>query len=201
MSRAESRPLPRATPQMAQRVWESQRRPSARTVARALTQAGMPVHYVTVNRWRSEGWREIEHGEHPLDAASACLDTAVPVLTGDPMCKAQDFVTPEARQELDQSTDKELLEAAAREALVTEVLLHREIQRQIQTLLATRPTEIGVLIRALAASHEAAIGALGQADAVRQTEFRSSRQLPEEFRIRLRENLREARAMVQENWP
>jgi len=39
------------TPQEAERVWKSQARASARTVARALTQAGRAVHFTTVARW------------------------------------------------------------------------------------------------------------------------------------------------------
>src|SRR5206468_9564758 len=42
------------TPQEAERVWKSQARPSARTVARALTQAGRPVHFTTVARWKRQ---------------------------------------------------------------------------------------------------------------------------------------------------
>jgi hypothetical protein len=38
------------TPQEAERVWKSQALPSARSVARALTHAGRPVHFTTVAR-------------------------------------------------------------------------------------------------------------------------------------------------------
>jgi hypothetical protein len=43
------------TPQEAKRVRDRQRRPSARTVAKALTQAGRPVHFATVARWKRQG--------------------------------------------------------------------------------------------------------------------------------------------------
>jgi hypothetical protein len=43
------------TPQEAEGVWKSQARPSARSVARALTHAGRPVHFTTVARWQREG--------------------------------------------------------------------------------------------------------------------------------------------------
>src|SRR2546430_437324 len=43
------------TLQEAERVWKSQARPSARSVARALTQAGRPVHFTTVARWKRQG--------------------------------------------------------------------------------------------------------------------------------------------------
>jgi hypothetical protein len=38
------------------RVLDSQRRPSARSVAKALTQAVSPVHFTTVARWKREAW-------------------------------------------------------------------------------------------------------------------------------------------------
>lgn len=80
------------TPSDAQLVWQSQTRPSARTVARALTQAGRRVHFTTVARWKREGWRSVPTQEHPLDEALRALDTAVPVLTGDEMSRAEDLV-------------------------------------------------------------------------------------------------------------
>jgi hypothetical protein len=43
------------TPQEAERVWKSQARPSARSVATAMTRAGRPVHFTTIARWRREG--------------------------------------------------------------------------------------------------------------------------------------------------
>ena len=43
------------TLQEAERVWKSQARPSARSVARALTQARRPVHFTTVARWKRQG--------------------------------------------------------------------------------------------------------------------------------------------------
>jgi hypothetical protein len=72
------------TPAQARAVWSSIDRPSARRVARALTQSGKPVHPSTVARWRAEGWRPVEVGLHPLDSAQAALEVAAPVLTGDP---------------------------------------------------------------------------------------------------------------------
>jgi hypothetical protein len=53
------------TPQEAARVWNSQLGPSARSVARALTQAGRPVHFTTVARWKREGLLTIASFRHP----------------------------------------------------------------------------------------------------------------------------------------
>src|SRR5262245_36410623 len=46
---------PPVTSQEAERVWKSQARPSARSVATALTHAGRPVHFTTVARWKRQG--------------------------------------------------------------------------------------------------------------------------------------------------
>jgi hypothetical protein len=54
------------TPQEAERVWKSQPRPSARTVATALTHAGRPVHFTTVARWKRQGLLTIARSGDPL---------------------------------------------------------------------------------------------------------------------------------------
>jgi hypothetical protein len=72
------------TPAEAKAVWSTIRNPSARGVANALSQAGRPVHFATVARWRAQGWRYVEHGPHPVEAAREALDIAARVLTGDP---------------------------------------------------------------------------------------------------------------------
>src|SRR5262245_21799122 len=41
----------------AKRVWDQQRSPSSRSVAKALTQAGRPVHFTTVARWKKREWQ------------------------------------------------------------------------------------------------------------------------------------------------
>jgi hypothetical protein len=51
------------TPREAQAVWDSLKNPSARSVARAMTQAGRRVHHSTIARWYAQGWRRwhIDH--------------------------------------------------------------------------------------------------------------------------------------------
>jgi hypothetical protein len=73
------------TPEEAKRVWVSIRNPSARRVAKALTQSGRRVHHSTVARWRAQDWRPVANSLHPLDAARQALDMAAGVLTGDPV--------------------------------------------------------------------------------------------------------------------
>ena len=48
---------PPVTPLEAKRVWEQHRRPSARSVAKALTRAGQPIHFATVARWKKREWQ------------------------------------------------------------------------------------------------------------------------------------------------
>src|SRR6516225_411539 len=79
------RSLPKATPSLAKSVWQNQKRPSARSVARAMTAAGYPVHFTTVARWKAQGWPTQTDDVHPLDQARAALDSIAPLLTGDPI--------------------------------------------------------------------------------------------------------------------
>jgi hypothetical protein len=72
------------TPREAKAVWDSLKSPSARTVARAMTQAGRRVHHSTIARWCSRNWRPVASGEHPIEAAREALDIAARLLTGDP---------------------------------------------------------------------------------------------------------------------
>jgi hypothetical protein len=106
--------LPKATPALAQRIWARQQRPSARRVARAMQQAGYRVHFVTVNRWRAQGWRATA-ADHPLEVARAELEAVAPMLTGDPETRLVDVIGVPEGKDLDQSADAELLRKAARE--------------------------------------------------------------------------------------
>jgi hypothetical protein len=73
-------------------VWEEQRRPSARSVAKALTRAGRPVHFTTVARWKKREWQVEVNLERPLAAAMRKIDLFVPLLTGDPTTKGVDII-------------------------------------------------------------------------------------------------------------
>ena len=143
--------LPRATPDLAKAVWNQQRSPSARSVARALTQSGRPVHFTTINRWRGRGWREVE-GEHPVDRARAALESALPLVTHDPSCTIDDLLrsSPEGEQ-LDNLSDGELLRRAARElASAVYLVAHMMLRREAEALVITRTGAVAVLVRALA---------------------------------------------------
>src|SRR5262245_61845230 len=75
-------PFP-VTPLEAKRVWEEQRLPSSRSVAKALTRAGRPVHFTTVARWKKREWQVEANLERPLAAAMRKIDLFAPLLTGE----------------------------------------------------------------------------------------------------------------------
>ena len=105
----------------------------------------------------------VERPQHPLDAARASLDDAVPILTCDPMTTTEDFVQENAeREKLEKLTDGELLRKAAREVLIAVCVIANATMRQA-ALFVTKPAEVGVLMRAPAECYRAATVAFGQA--------------------------------------
>jgi hypothetical protein len=147
---------------MAKRVWQGIRwRPGSRKVAKKLLQAGFFAHHTTIARWRRQGWPATGKGQESIDAARDNLDVAVPILTGDPRTTAEDLVKHnEAKPELEQLSDKELLLAAARQALVTITLVEEELNAQLPELVTERTAETAVLVGALAALIQATTDAL-----------------------------------------
>src|SRR5262249_1142274 len=87
----QDRMLARATPAIAQRVWEARQRRRARTVADALALGGRPAHYTTIARWKSQGWKAVK-SDHPLEAARGQLEAVVPLVSGDPETNLQDLI-------------------------------------------------------------------------------------------------------------
>ena len=161
--------LPKATPALAKSVWQNQKRPSARSVARAMTAAGYPVHFTTVARWKRHGWADTDC-VHPLDQARAALDSIAPLLTGDPMTKAEDLIREakdnisEVKDNLDALSDTERLRRAARELSITFILVATAIEQSVPLLVASRPSELAALIDALVACGQAANAATLQAE-------------------------------------
>ena len=164
-----NRTFPKATPALAKSVWQNQKRPSARSVARAMTAAGYPVHFTTVARWKRHGWADTD-GVHPLDQARAALDSIAPLLTGDPMTKAEDLIREakdnisEVKDNLDALSDTERLRRAARELSITFILVATAIEQSVPLLVASRPSELAALIDALVACGQAANAATLQAE-------------------------------------
>jgi hypothetical protein len=152
--------LPFTNPSQARRVWDSMAHPSSRRVARKMSQSGRPVSHETINRWRRQRWRPLEHeAQHPIEAARELLDDALPLLTGDPMTTAKSLIEESAEREaLEQLTDGELLRRAAREVAIAVCLVAKGMVVKAR-LAATKPTEFGVLMRALAQCLQAATAA------------------------------------------
>jgi hypothetical protein len=155
-------PLPRATPALAKTVWQCQRWPSARSVARALTLSGRPVHFTTINRWRVRDWR-VATNEHPLNQARADLSSALALVTGNPTSSIDDLIGDRpGRDELEQLTDAQLLKRAARELAMAVVMVAHLVIRQAAVVVA-RPGELGILFQSLAACAQAITRAFAQA--------------------------------------
>jgi hypothetical protein len=148
------------TPDEAATVWRSIPNPSARRVARALTQAGRRVHFSTVARWRSQGWRPVASGPHPIDAARVALGVAARLLTGDPATGADGF---RADEPLGSLSDDELVRRSARDLLILQIVLCKVLASRGAFLIPEKPAETGVLLSALANANRAAVHALSHA--------------------------------------
>jgi len=151
------------TPEEAKRVWVSIPNPSARRVAKALTQSGRRVHHSTIARWRAQDWRPVADSLHPLDAAKQRLEIAVGVLTGDPVAGLK-VLSGEAgrQQELEGLSDRELLRNASRDTLVPISLVSHVLPSRLPHLITTKTVETATLLNALTAGLRAAVDGLEQ---------------------------------------
>jgi hypothetical protein len=151
------RKLPKATPGLAKSVWQSQKRPSSRSVARALTAAGYRVDFTTIARWKRDGWRANNNDDHPLDVARAKLDSIAPLVTGNPL--------PAAAEEMEeQLSDAALLREESRKLSMLSLQVWNAAEPQLKKLVRRRTGELALLIQALADSSQSVINALLQAD-------------------------------------
>jgi len=135
--------------QDAKRVWESQRCPSSRSVATVLTQAGRPVHFTTIARWRRQGWRSQTKSEHPITAAMRALDLAVPILTGDPTSKVADLLGTIEHKDDETKTNHKDMPRVIREAFVASYVLNRLLCECCPELIPHKAAHITVLLKAL----------------------------------------------------
>jgi hypothetical protein len=142
--------------QDARRVWDSQRCPSSRSVARVLTQAGRPVHFTTIARWRRQGWRSQSTSEHPLTAAVRTLDLAVPLLTGDPTSKVADILGTIEDKDDESRTNRKHMPRVIREAFIASYVLTRLLCEYCPELIPHKPAQIAVLLKALSRLMKAA---------------------------------------------
>jgi hypothetical protein len=154
--------LSKATPDDARRVWEVQQRPSCRTVARALTLAGRPVHPVTVARWRARDWKPVKT-DHPLEIARSRLESVVPLVTGNAETTIQDLIDDPAHNCFDSLSDGEVLRRATRELAIATTLVAKAIKDHVTEsdfdLLELMPAlfAIGQSMRAIPGGFEQAI--------------------------------------------
>jgi hypothetical protein len=170
--KSERRALPKATPEMAKRVWARHQRPSARRVARAMGLAGYPVHWVTVARWRARDW-DAEEPNHPLDTARAQLDAVAPLLTGDPETTLDDVIGDPKQKHMGQLSDDELVRNVVREVAIGTAILAREI-RQRALLPDTDLAALAPVLRSIAACLDALPDAFEQALTLKATKERPS---------------------------
>jgi hypothetical protein len=149
---------------MAKLVWQGIRwRPGSRKVARKLLQAGFFAHHTTIARWRRQGWPATGKGQESIDAALTGVDIAAPLLTGNAKTTADELVNlSEAKTQLEGLSEKELVTAAARRALITFTLVEEQFNAQLPDLLKEKPAETGALVDALAALIAAVTDALRQ---------------------------------------
>jgi hypothetical protein len=153
------------TPEEAKRVWVSIPNPSARRVAKALTQSGRRVHHSTVARWRADEWRPVAQSLHPLEAARQALDMAAGVLTGDPVAGLRILSDPKGdgrQQERERLSDRELLREASREMLIASRLVFEVLPSHLPLLVQTKAMETATLLNALTAGLRAAVDGLVQ---------------------------------------
>jgi hypothetical protein len=146
------------TPQEAKRVWDSQCEPTPTTVARALTQAGRLVGSKTIARWKAENWPSRGARRNPLDVAEARLDTALPLLTGDPTSSVRSILkmqqTAEMAEHLDEGQRRRLQIRALRTA---GIIISLEIARRANDIIPEKVVEFTALFSAVVSAFSASL--------------------------------------------
>jgi hypothetical protein len=155
--------LKSVTPAEARAVWTTLPNPSARAVARALSQSGRRVHHSTIARWYAQGWRPVGHRPHPVVAARQALDIAAGILTGDPAVGPKLLEAHPEREHLDALSDSEVLRRSARQLCIATILACDEFQERGSTLVKESPAEAAQLLKAICGALPAAVAAFGEA--------------------------------------
>ena len=135
-----------------------------------MQQAGYRVHFVTVNRWRAQGWRTTA-ADHPLEIARGRLEAIAPLVTGDPETIVEDLID-DPRNDFGELTDGEVLRRAAREAAIATALIWKAIKDRI-TKSDFDLLELTPALSALGQSMHALPGALEQAIDLQEAEQRT----------------------------
>jgi hypothetical protein len=166
---------PGVTPSEARRVWDAQDRPSARSVARALTQSGRPVHFTTIARWKREGWRSVPVREHPLGLAMRAVDFAAPVLTGEPMTRAEGLVRDSHEiSDLVHLSQAERLNRSIDESCRAAIALSKQMCVDANRLVQDNPGGAGNLLVAIGKLINIAIDARNELDVIRSRAEKSA---------------------------
>ncbi len=150
------------TPREAKAVWDSLEHPSTRSVARALCQAGRPVHHSTIARWWARDWRPVASGGHPIEAAREALDIAARLLTGDPRGGVELLEYGMGNERFDGLTEQELLRRATRELLIALIVVAEVFRLHAHMLVPKRIGETATLLRALGKAMSAATKSFGR---------------------------------------
>ncbi len=152
------------TPDEAAAVWRNIPNPSARRVAKAMTQAGRRVHFATIARWRSHGWRPVASGPHPIQTARDALEVTARLLTGDAATGTDGFVRQsDAGEQFESLSDSELLRRSTRELMILQIVICKVMGSNGAFLVYEKPAETGALLKALAHASRAAAYAVSQA--------------------------------------
>src|SRR5262245_18548942 len=127
---------------------------------RAMTAAGYDVHWVTVARWRRQGWLSNADADHPLDVARAKLEAIAPLATGNP-------VAVEAKADGgERVADAELLRQESRKLSALSTQAWDAAEPKLEKLVRRRPGELALLVKALTECGQAAVDALEQAERI-----------------------------------
>jgi hypothetical protein len=149
------------SPREARAVWDSLKNPSARSVARAMSQAGRRVHHSTIARWCVRGWGPVASGEHPIEAARETLDIAARLLTGDPGGGVESLERYVKGKRFEGLTDIELLRLATRQLLIAQIVVAEVLCLHAPMLVVEKTAETAALLRALGKAMSAATNSFG----------------------------------------
>jgi hypothetical protein len=125
-----------------------------------MTSAGYDVHFVTVARWKRQGWRANSNDDHPLDVARGRLESLLPLATGNPVPAEEKMG---ADEEL---SDAALLRQESRKLSALSIQVWDAAEPQLKKLIRSRTGELAILIQALAESGQAVTNALSQAEKI-----------------------------------
>jgi hypothetical protein len=137
------------TPEEARRTWESQRHPTAQSVARALRQAGKSISAKTVARWQVLNWDPIIPPRHPMEVAMDTLDAAIPLLTGDPASSVRNILQMQQdAKTLESLTEAELCKETTRALMRATIVINLAIARRADDLVGKNLREFTFLLGA-----------------------------------------------------